>query len=120
MKGPRYYLNIWVSEFGDRMNYHTNRGNPIKKEEMDLIRDLDKCKNAADYLDPDTLEAMKEALIKGFSDRDMGEFARGAKMGAKMGKKWCVDILILAIEYARTEGTELIRDATYSTLAGEL
>ena len=119
MHGPFYYVSVFMEEFQTRMTYHTikkyNSAGPVSPEELNLAKDLSKCGPAAEYLNQETFNEMRKALISGFGDRDMGEFARAAKLGTKVGKKYCVDILILAIHYAREEGPSLVKWATYES-----
>ena len=123
MKGPQYYVGVFLEEFQSRMTYHAFRkyygydpsSGPLSEEELNLVKDLAKCGPAADFLDKETLQEMRKALASGFGDRNLGEFARAAKLGAKVGKKYCVDILILAIHYAREEGPSLVKWATFES-----
>lgn len=122
MHGPHYFLTIFIEEFQSRMTYHAYRkynygdsSGPLSQEELKLVNDLSKCGPAADFLDRETFNEMKKAFVSGFGNRDVGEFARAAKLGAKVGKKYCVDILILAIHYAREEGPSLVKWATFES-----
>lgn len=118
MKGLGYYITVFVDEFQSQMAYRTLKGKSgaISEDELKLVRDISKCSPASEYLDSNTFNDMRQAFTNGFGDRNLGEFARGAKLGTKIGKKWCVDILILAIQYAREESSSLIYDATYESL----
>ena len=115
MKGVGYYIVIFMEEFNSRMTYHTSKF-ITSEDEQKLVRDVVRCTPASDYLDSDTLNEMRKAFAKGFGDRDVQEFARAARLSAKMGNKWCVDILILSIHYAREKGPSLIYDATFQSL----
>jgi hypothetical protein len=118
MKKLGYYISVFVEEFQSQMAYRTLKGKsgPISEDELKLVRDLSKCSPASEYLDSNTLNEMREAFKNGFGDQNLGEFARAAKLGTKVGKKWCVDIVILAIQYAREEAPSLIYDATFESL----
>ena len=59
---------------------------------------------------------MQQFLEKGVITEDIGEFARAAKFDAKVGKKWCVDILLIAINWTIQNGPGLIKEATVEAL----
>lgn len=119
MKNIAYYISIFADEFKDRMAYHslkTGRTGSITEEELKLVRDLNKCSPVSSYLSEPFVDQMKEFLQNGFENRDVGEFARAAKLSAKVGNKWCIDILLLSIKWSRENGAGLIREATIQAL----
>ena len=116
MKSPGYYVKIWIDEFTSRMTYHTTGGQMVNEEEVKLARDLARCSPLSDSFDAETVASFRQALKEGFGNRNLEEVARAARLGAKVGKAWCASIVVLAIEYARTDGSELIKSATYESL----
>jgi len=55
-------------------------------------------------------------LVNGMGSKDIVEVARTAKLGAKLGQKWCGDILLLSIACTREERPSIIRDAPIESL----
>ena len=46
----------------------------------------------------------------------MNAFARDAKLNARVGKKWCVDIILVAVNWTLENGAGIIKDATMEAL----
>jgi hypothetical protein len=85
MKSWGYYIGIFVEEFNTQMTYQTGiKQGPISEKELRLVKDLRRCDSASDYLDAETLNEMKNAFVNGLGNLDLGEFARVAKLGAKV------------------------------------
>lgn len=117
--GFRYYLSVWLDEFNSRWTYHNcknNMGGPICGDEVKILNDLASCSPASDYLETSDLNKMRQFLESGVMGEDVDVFARSAKFNAKIGKKWCVDILLVSIKWSITNGPGIIKDATIAAL----
>ena len=118
-RGLGYYCAVWIDEFNSRWTYHnckTGETGPLCDDEVKVLKDLGSCTPASDYLDKSYVNKMKSFLTTGFGNQDVGEFARAAKLDAKVGKKWCVDIILVAINWTIQNGPGIIKDATMEAL----
>lgn len=115
----KYYLAVWLDEFNSRWTYHSCKSGtngPICEDEVKVLKDISSCTPASDYLDEAYVNKMQKFLESGAMSEDIGEFARAAKLNAQVGKKWCVDIILVAISWTIQNGPGLIRDATIEAL----
>jgi len=115
----KYYLSVWLDEFNSRWTYHNCKAGttgPICEDEVKVLKDIASCSPASDYLEKSDIDIMKKFVESGVMSEDIGEFARAAKLNTKVGKKWCVDILLVAINWTIQNGPGLIRDATIEAL----
>ena len=115
----KYYLAVWLDEFNSRWTYHNCQNDitgQICGDEVKILKDLGSCTPASDYLDKLDLNKMRKSLETGVMIEDVNEFARSAKLNAKIGKKWCVDILLVSIQWTIINGPGIIKDATISAL----
>lgn len=62
------------------------------------------------YLDESYVNKMQKFLESGVMSEDIGEFTRAAKLNAQVGKKWCVNIILVAINWTIQNGPGLIKE----------
>lgn len=111
-----YYGSAFQDEFGiswiESNCYDPPGANgEICGDEAKVITDIAKCTPAREYLESSTLNRFRQFLTDEVCEDPDGSFRQAAQIGAKMGKKWCVDILLVSVKWTLENGPGTIKDA---------